>query len=292
MEYGITIPHFGRTAQPGTVERIAREAEAMGFDAIWASDHVIVPPGESYIPHHFYDPLIVMAVAAAVTTRVRVGVSVLVIPYREPITTAKMLATIDQMARGRLILGTGVGWMEKEFEALGVDFHRRGAITDEYLDCMHALWTTDPTTFQGRRVRFSEMRQNPKPVQDPFPVWIGGNGPAAIERAATRGTGWHPINLSLDYFQAGVEAYHAACRQAGTLAGPVCLRSMPGGRIQAGGDRIPFTGEPAEIAHDLAAFAAAGLSHILFAPAAPSVEALLKEMRTITEEVRPLVKRG
>ncbi|HJN93760.1 MAG TPA: LLM class flavin-dependent oxidoreductase, partial [Dehalococcoidia bacterium] len=140
VQFGITIPHFGRNAQPGMVESVAREAEALGFESIWASDHIIVPAGESYIPDYFYDPLIVMTAAAAVTESIEIGVSVLVIPYRDPVVTAKMLATLDQMSRGRIILGTGVGWLEQEFDALNADFHQRGVVCDEYMDVMQALW--------------------------------------------------------------------------------------------------------------------------------------------------------
>ncbi|MEE9278025.1 MAG: LLM class F420-dependent oxidoreductase [Dehalococcoidia bacterium] len=289
VDFGITIPHLGRLAQPGMVETIAAEAEELGFDSVWASDHVIVPVGESYVPHFCYDPLIVMAWAAAVTERVRIGVSVLVIPYRDPAVTARMVATLDQMSKGRIILGTGVGWLAPEFAALGKDVHDRGAMTDEYLDCMQALWTTDPTSFDGKWTQFQDMRQNPKPMQDPFPVWVGGNIPAAINRAAERGPGWHPINLSLDEFRSGVDAYHAACRAAGKLEGPVCLRTMPGGRNQPGDDRTPFSGEPAAVAADVDAFAEAGLTHLLFSPPARSLDELREEMRRIAEEIRPLV---
>ncbi|MCZ6544713.1 MAG: LLM class F420-dependent oxidoreductase [Chloroflexi bacterium] len=289
VHFGITIPHFGRNAQPGMVETVARQAEELGFDSVWASDHVIVPVGEGYIPDYFYDPLVVMTAAAAVTERVEIGVSVLVIPYRDPILTGKMLATLDQMSRGRIILGTGVGWLEQEFDALNADFHQRGAVCDEYLDVMQALWTTDPTTFEGHWTNFSEMRANPKPVREPFPIWVGGNGPPAIKRAAQRGTGWHPINLSLAEFTAGVESYHAACRDGGRPTGAICLRAMPGGRNVPQGDRTPFTGAPADVAQDVDTFAAAGMTHILFSPPVADLEQLEEEMQTIAKEVRPLV---
>ena len=112
VEIGIMIPHFGAAAQPGMVETVAREAEELGFDSIWTGDHIIVPATETYITNFVYDPLMVMAAAAAVTEHIRIGVSVLVIPYRHPVSTARMLATLDQMSSGRIILGAGVGWME------------------------------------------------------------------------------------------------------------------------------------------------------------------------------------
>lgn len=290
VQFGVTIPHFGRNAQPGMVEHVARRAETLGFDTVWASDHVIVPAGESYIPDYFYDPFIVMAAAAAVTERVEIGVSVLVVPYRDPVVTAKMVATLDQMSRGRILLGVGVGWLEKEFDAVNADFHHRGAQTDEYLDVMHALWTSDPTSFHGRWTNFDDMRQNPKPLREPLPVWVGGNSPLAIRRAAQRGTGWHPINLSLAAFTASVEAYHAASRDAHKVMGPVCLRSMPGPQAPEG-ERVPFTGAPDQIAADIDAYAAAGLTHICFAPPVRTLDELDAEMDRIANDVRPLVTR-
>ena len=162
MEFGLTIPHFGQTARPGVVEAIAQEAEALELDAVWTSDHVIVPADEGALPSQFYDPLMVMAAAAAVTQHIRIGVSVLVLPYRDPVLTAKMVASLDHASRGRVILGVGVGWVEPEFQALGADFAQRGTVTDEYLDCMQALWTTDPSSFRGRTKQFSNMRMQPQ----------------------------------------------------------------------------------------------------------------------------------
>ncbi len=286
MRFGIMIPHFGRAAQPGMVETVAREAEELGLDSIWAGDHVIVPAGESYITNFIYDPLVVMATAAAVTERIRIGVAVLVIPYRHPVLTASMIATLDHSSRGRIILGAGVGWMEREFAALGQDVHRRGAITDEYLDCMQALWTTDPTTFRGRWTQFEEMRLNPKPLQRPLPVWVGGGSDAAVRRAATRGTGWLPSDLTAEAAAAEVERYHAACRKAGRAPGTVCLRATLGGG--QGSAPAPLTGSGAELGAELDAYAHAGVEEILFAPAIRTLEEQHGAMRRVAEEVRPL----
>ena len=138
-------------------------------------------------------------------------------------------------------------------------------------------------------MNFENMRQNPKPMQDPLPVWVGGNIAASIKRAAERGTGWHPINLGLEQFGEGVTAYQAACQAAGKLAGPVCLRTMPRSRVRPEGERFPFTGSPEEVAADIDAYAAAGLSQILFSPTVTSMEEIREAMRIIAEEVRPLV---
>ena len=226
MQFGVVIPHFGRTAQPGAVEAVARAAEELGFDSAWASDHVIVPVGEEHVPAYYYEPFPVMAAAAAVTMRILVGVSVLVLPYRHPVTTAKALATLDQMSGGRIILGAGVGGLQPEFEALGADYRRRGAVSDEYLDVMRACWTQDPIDFDGRFVQIRQMRALPKPLQAPFPVWVGGTSAAAIQRAALHGDGWHPYAIGFERFAAGVEHYRAACHEAGREPGVVSLTRL------------------------------------------------------------------
>lgn len=292
MRFGVMIPHFGPAAQPGMVQTVARDAEALGLDTIWAGDHVIVPSHERYITNYVYEALAVMATAAAVTERIRVGVAVLVIPYRDPVVTAKAVATLDQMSSGRIVLGAGVGWMADEFAALGRNVHDRGALTDEFLDCMHTLWTTDPSSFEGRWVRFDEMRQRPKPAQDPLPVWIGGGSDVAIRRAARRGTGWLPTDPGLEPFRAGVVRYRAACEAAGVAVGTVCLRTTMGGDRPGGVDgepRVAFSGTPDEIAADVRAYREAGMDEVLFAPTVRTVEQQHASMRLIAEHVRPLV---
>ena len=293
VKLGIMIPHFGAAAQPGMVETVAREAEELGLDSIWTGDHLIVPSTESYISNFVYDPLMVMAAAAAVTERISIGVSVLVIPYRHPIVVARMLATLDQMSSGRVILGAGVGWMEREFSALGLDVHQRGALTDEYLDCIDALWDTDPTTFHGRWVNFEEMRQRPKPLQDPLPVWVGGASAPAIKRAAERGTGWLPSNAGREAFATAVAAYRGACQDAGRPVGTICLRTtmQPEGD-SAASDRPDFTGTDAEIASDIDAFEALGADHIQFAPTVRTLEQQREVMRRIALDIRPRLTTG
>lgn len=282
MRYGLAVPHFGPTARPGFVESVAREAESLGYDSLWASDHIIVPAGAGYTPHFFYDIFITMTVMAMLTERVTVGSSVLVVPYRDPVMTARMVATLDQLSGGRVVLAVGAGGFEPEFRALGADYEARGEVTDEYLDCMRALWTLDPVSFEGKRVRFSGMRQNPKPVQDPLPVWVGGNTRAAIRRAAGRGNGWHPINLGLEEFREKVGAYREACAAAGVEPGPVSLRTTLGA---SSGERVPFTGGPAEVASDVDAYAAAGLDELVLALPARSVEEYQSGMRDFAEEM-------
>src|SRR5689334_8823187 len=133
MRYGVAIPHANSFATPDALRTMARAVEDLGFDSLWVSDHVIVPEGSSYIPEYMDEPLATLAFLAAETSHVRLGTSVLILPYRDPVFTAKFLGTVDNLCGGRLVVGVGAGWLEQEFEALSVPFEERGARSDEAL---------------------------------------------------------------------------------------------------------------------------------------------------------------
>ena len=178
--------YLGFEASPEAIVAAAKKAEEVGFDAVFVNDHIIVDGSPRAAPWtNVYDPFVAMSFIAAHTTRIGVGVSVLIMPYRNPVATAKSLATIDRMSGGRLIAGVGVGWNEPEFAALGVPFHERGPRTNEYLRLWQACWAPGKVSFAGRFFSFSNMHVSPKPVQQPHPpIWIGGASDAALRRAA------------------------------------------------------------------------------------------------------------
>ena len=188
MQLGVHLPHIGRKAGPDSIRRAAEQAEALGYDDVWTSEHIIVPKDAPYPPSAiFYEPVMTLLWAAAYTKRVRLGTSVLVLPMRHPIPLAKELATVQNLSGGRLILGAGVGWMEAEFAALGVPFRERGRRMDEGIAMMRAVWTEDPVTFRPKYIPavIEDMRMRPLPA--PIPIWIGGGSDAAIARAARIG---------------------------------------------------------------------------------------------------------
>src|SRR5271155_2569085 len=192
MQIGIHLPHIGRKASPDSIRRAAIQAEDLGFDDVWVSEHIIVPKDAKYPPSpSFYDPVLTLTWAAAHTKRVRLGTSVLVLPMRHPLPLAKELATLQNLSRGRLILGAGVGWLEAEFDALGVPFKERGRRMDEGIAMMKAVWGQDPVTFPSKYIPalITGRRPQPQPVK-PIPIWIGGSSDAAINRAL-RLDGWH-----------------------------------------------------------------------------------------------------
>ncbi len=192
MELGVHLPHIGRKASPENIRACAIQAEQLGFHDVWVSEHIIVPKSGSYPPSpNFWDPILTLTWAAACTERVRLGTSVLVLPLRHPLPLAKELATLQNLSKGRLILGGGVGWLEAEFDALGVPFKERGRRMDEGIAMMKAVWTQDPVTFTSKYIPsiIEDMRTQPQPVK-PIPIWIGGSSDAAIARAL-RLDGWH-----------------------------------------------------------------------------------------------------
>ncbi len=208
--------HFASNTFPDMAgaTRIARLAEQAGFDSVIAVDHVVYP--DAYTSTYPYaasgrlagdrtaalpDPLIWIAAAMAVTTRLRFLTGVIILPLRNPLVLAKQAATLDSMSNGRLELGIGVGWLKEEFEALGVPFERRGKRSDEYISAMRALWAGDGASFAGEFVKFHEVSCNPKPVKRHIPIVIGGHSEAAAKRAGRFGDGFFPsIGSQLDTF--------------------------------------------------------------------------------------------
>jgi probable F420-dependent oxidoreductase len=287
MRYGVAIPQAGPFAAVEVQSRLAREIEAMGYDSLWVSDHVIVPVGERYVPEVMLEPLALLSWLAAETSTITLGTSVLILPYRDPVFTAKFVSSVDALAGGRVVLGIGAGWHVEEFAALSADHSKRGAVTDEYLRVIRNLWETDTSTFDGTWKRYTDMRMFPKghPSRTTtIPITVGGNAPASIRRAGELGDGWHPINLAPAQLADGVEAYRAACERFGREPGPVLLRHMPGGRTTPEG-RPPLTGSPEEQAADVGAYAEAGVDELMLSLGARTADDLLGLLERFRTEV-------
>src|SRR5437588_8141522 len=197
VQIGIHLPQAGSKATPALIREHARRAEALGFSDVWVSEHIIVPRKQFPRSPLFYDPVLTLTWVAAVTERVRLGTSVLVLPMRHPLPLAKELATLQNLSDGRLILGAGVGWMAAEFAALGMPFRERGRRMDEGIAMMRAVWSEDPVSFPARQIAavIEDMRMLPQPVK-PIPIWIGGSSEAALTRAVKLADGWHGSRVS------------------------------------------------------------------------------------------------
>ena len=194
--------HRGGSADPDTLARRARRAEDAGFESFWVGDHIALPatppPGGDPSGQPRLEAVVALAYMAALTSRVRLAIGVIVLPQRQPVLLAKQLTTVDVLSKGRLIVGIGVGYLEPELRALGASLADRGARTDEYLAAMRALWDEPTPSFAGRFVAFSDVVERPRPVQRPHPpIVIGGHSPAAYRRAIQAGNGWHGWDLDL-----------------------------------------------------------------------------------------------
>jgi len=195
MKLGFVLPNNWGLEDPATVVDFGVQAEALGLDSVWVNHHVI---NVGYIADRlgdrpYHDALTVLSWVGAATERIRLGTSVLVLPYLHPMVLAKALATMDQLSAGRIIAGLGVGSLPEENEILGVGYDDRGAQSDEFIEVMRALWSPGPASFDGEDYRLDEAIASPKPAQPDLEVWIGGSGAPARRRAARFGHGWHPM---------------------------------------------------------------------------------------------------
>src|SRR5215470_7270743 len=220
MKIGVWIPNCRHLATPDTIRGAAVRAEELGYDSVWVSDHVVVPRANiANFGEAIYDPLVTLGLIAGATSRVQLGTTVLIVPYRNAVVTAKMVSSLDALSGGRVVLGVGAGWVAAESAMLSVPFRERGAMTDEYLDAMRELWTSATPSFAGKYTRFGDVLFEPKPVQKPHPpIWVGGHSPAALRQTARIGAAWHPINRPPDELRAGRAELARLCREAGRPA--------------------------------------------------------------------------
>ena len=212
MKFGLGLPSAGKGAHGPNIITFAQRAEALGFESLWCGDHILLPTaGTNQYPYTedgsfprdasvgFLETLTVLAYVASVTERIRLGSTVIILPYRNPIVQAKMFASLDVLSGGRVICGVGVGWLEKEFDSLGAPYAERGPMSDEFLEIFKVLWTEKDPGFCGKFYQFDGMQFEPKPVQNPLPIWVGGHSRRAIRRTIRYGEAWHPTRQTPEF---------------------------------------------------------------------------------------------
>ncbi len=308
MQFGIGLPNLSYVDPTATLMRLAHTAQALAFEAIWVSDHVFIP--YEYAPNypysatgrlglsatdHIFDPLTTLAFLAGQVSTPRLGISVLIVPYRNPIITAKMLVTLDVLSGGRVTVGAGVGWMPEEFAALGAAYEQRGTVTDEYIQIFHELCTAEKPSFEGQHYQIANLGFYPKPIQKPHPpVWIGGYTTAALRRAVRLGDGWHPSNLPPEDLAAKATILRRLCAEAGR--DPATLAISTRVNNVAFGDSGDTTGRPAPISGTaqqmidaIKRYEDAGVHHIVLGIRGRDAETMLATARRFVEEVRPKV---
>jgi probable F420-dependent oxidoreductase len=252
VRLGVNVPNFGPGTRPDVLRRWAQTGEGLGFDLLMVSDHVVVTPdvGEQY-PAPFYEPFTTLAWLAGLTSRIRLGTTVLIVPYRHPLLVARMAANLNDLSGGRLVLGVGVGWARQEFAALDVAFGERGRLTDDHLRAIRAAWANG-SDYRGGQI----------------PIWVGGNSDAGLRRAVRLGDAWHPLRFRLPWLREAVDRMKAAAdeerRPVPALAPRIVLRltSAP----VAGPERLAGEGTIEQVIDDLEQLRLLGADTVLLDP--------------------------
>ena len=317
MQIGFNAPSTGALIEPDSLRRIITEGEALGFDYTTVSDHIMVPRnlGSKY-PYTdsgefpagtaaaWLEQLTTTAYIAALTSKLRFVMSVMVVPHRPAVLTAKMLATIDYLSKGRLTLGIGVGWCREEFEAIAAaPFDDRGHVTDEWMMACKELWSHDDPCFDGRYVKFSDVVFTPKPVQQPIPIWVGGESAPALRRTVRYADCWYPVGTNPQFpmntisrFKAGLARFRGFAERGGRdpASLEVALRVLVGPSARArrtiDGEAEMFTGGTAGYVADIKALAELGVSAVDVRLFAPTLDATIDNMRRFRDEVMAKVR--
>ena len=316
MEFGLGIPTVGTLATPESIAAIARHAEELGFGLACVDDHIVIPTDiATRYPYNeageylnrdgsCMELLTMLAFLAGQTSRMRLVTSILVLPYRNLVHTAKVLATVDVLSQGRLIVGCGVGWMKEEFQALGAPpYEKRGEVSDEYIRAFKELWTSETPTFNGSYGGFSDIVFAPKPVQEPHPpIWIGGESSRALRRAARLGDGWYPtgVNRNLPLKTApqlsrSIDQLRQYAEEAGRDPTEIKVAFYAGlcddqeARMIDGVRRV-FTGTPDQVADDIREFEEIGVYCVMFDLHGKDLATSLERMERFASRVMPLAR--
>jgi len=257
------------------VRRAAVQAEELGYHDIWVSDHLAIPVDAPYPPTaYIHEPIVTLTWAAAATTKIGLGTSVLVLPMRHPLPLAKILASLDLMSEGRLTVGAASGWLEQEFDALGVPFRERGARANETIRILRACWSDDPVTLEGDKIpaSFHAMRTLPQPKK-PIPIWVGGNSAAAVDRAIALGNGWHGSRWNPEEIGPTIARLRdARPEKSFTLS------------LRMHCDALED--DPDDVKRQVAAFRDAGVQHLMFQPRQRLAEDWMRSAEGLLEIAR------
>lgn len=268
MRIGVNLLNFGPGVSPESLAGWTQLAETLGYHFVMISDHVAMTPDVvARYPAPFYDPFVTLAWLARLTHRVELGTTVVILPYRHPLHTARLAANVDRLSGGRFIFGVGVGWARQEFEALGLPFERRGAMSDDYLAAIKTAWTRDPASHAGPFVTFRDVQTGPPPVRAPHPpVWVGGASDAALRRAVRFGDAWHPIRIRVPWLRdTGLPRLRQVADKENRPLPAVCprIRLRITDQRLADDTRVAGEGTLDQVRADLEALAALGAASVL-----------------------------
>jgi probable F420-dependent oxidoreductase len=305
MRVGFSLPNIGPVATTSTVVQVAKRAEALGYDSLWVVDRLLyaVNPQTPYpatpdgswpeVYKYALDPLETLTFAAAHTSRIGLGTSILDIPYYNPVMLARQLTTLDVLSGGRLRVGFGVGYFKDEFDAVGASLRDRGKRADEFLQVLKLIWTTNPVEFHGNFFHVPRSFISPKPVQKPHPpIYLAAFTPPALKRAATMANGWNPVVIPVEGMAQMIGQLREMAKAAGRnpaeleviVRGNIIITAQPLGK-----DRWIFTGSPEQIKTDIDQVRALGANEVFFDPAFSPDGESEKAILACMERMRRLV---
>ncbi len=304
MKYGFSLIMRGSEATRESFHAMAEKAEQLELDSLWVSSHVVVPPltkskypgrADGQFPplwlEGYWDPWTVLGYLAAVTSKVTLGTSVLILPMHDAIEAARNVADLDQLSQGRFVFGVGAGWFEEEFEVLGRPFKERGARLNEGLDVCKSLWSEERPSFEGRYYNFRDVYFFPKPVQRPGPpIWVGGSAPVSLRRAARYGGAWHPHRPTFETFKEKLPKLHEYLEQEGRprdalqIAAKLMLTFQDG---PPGPGQLPTEGTPQMIVDAIRRYQDLGVNHFVFDYMPEARDTGLAAMERFAQEIRP-----
>lgn len=304
MQYGFSLIMRGEAATPEAFRQTAAKAEALELDALWCSSHLVMPPltksryamsADGKLPlawqQRYWEPWTVLSHLAALTKRIRLGTSVLILPMHHPVEVAALVSDLDQLSGGRFTLGVGVGWYEEEFDLLGWPFRQRGARANEGLALMKALWSQQPVDFQGRFHQIAQAHFGPKPVQKPHPpIWIGGGSEAALRRTALHGDCWHPNRPGIAALRKGKATLARLLQEQGrapeavsiAVKAPLLVQSSTPAENPTG-----TVGRPEDIAGAMLRYRDEGVEEFVFDFVPEELQQALDTLDAFAQEVRP-----
>jgi probable F420-dependent oxidoreductase len=293
MNYGVVLPIWQLTI--AEAESLTLRAEELGLEGVFVPDHILAKPATTqHYGGHWPDPFSLLAFLAGRTRRIQLGASVIVLPYRSALVTAKAAATVDQASGGRFIFGVGVGWDEAEFTDLRLPFRERGKLSDDYIRAIKAAWAADVPEYKGHYVSYSGATFSPRPVQRPHPpIWVGGSPGAvsspAVRRCAELGDAWHPLALGLDQLEKGYATLRDLAAQAGRreAIGLAPRNALDLTDAAKGGGRAAFQGSVAEVASDIRRVKGLGAAWMTFDLPRAGVPAMERAMERLAREVKP-----
>ena len=317
MEFGFWLPLGGPQASPESLATMARHGEELGFGLAYTSDRIVRPrtiaprypygeSGEYRGGGSYLEQLTLLTFVAGHTSRIRLVPLVMVLPWRNPVHTAKILASIDVLSNGRLTVGVGVGWMREEFEALGAPpFENRGEVSDEYIRAFKELWTKEHPAFDGKYCSFSDIVFEPKPVQKPHPpIWIGGESTRALRRAASLGDGWCPAGVSREHplrtaaqLSRSIDRLRRYAEDAGRDPSEIevvyhgaAYRDREEQMVD--GERSMFTGSQSQVAEDIRELEGMGVQNVMLEIVGKDLDATLERMEQFASRAMPLARSG